>query len=70
MMVEWWGEWVRERMSPKRADRVTLDTLRSGRAVDRANKAIQQMENDSVLRRRLRLIERREELDRRQNPLT
>lgn len=47
-----------EHLSLKRADRVTQDTQRTDRAVDRANKAVDQMEKDSVLRRRLQLIER------------
>ena len=50
-----------EHLSSKRADRVTHDTQRTDRAVDRANKAIEQMEKDSVLRRRLQLIERRKQ---------
>jgi len=54
-------EWTRERLPSKRADRVDDDTLRSGRAVDRANAAIKQVEADSVLRRRLRLIERQKQ---------
>ena len=52
-------EWTRERLPSKRDDRVSLDTLRSGRAVDRANAAIKQIEDESVLQRRVRLIERR-----------
>ena len=52
---------MREHLPSKRDDRVTLDTLRSGKAVDRANAAIKQIEDESLLRRRLRLIERRKQ---------
>ncbi len=54
---------LRERISPKRVDRITLDTLRATRSVDRANRAIEQIENESLLERRLRLMERRRKDD-------
>jgi len=65
MMIEgWWDAMFRERLpTTKRADRVTLDNLRSDRAVKRANEAIQQIENESLLERRVRLMERRRKDD-------
>ena len=54
---------LRERISPKRVDRITLDTLRATRSVDRANEAIRQIENESLLERRVRLMERRRKDD-------
>lgn len=50
---------VRDFVSPQRTDRVTLDELRTTRSVRRADAAIAQLEHDSVLRRRVQLMERR-----------
>jgi len=62
-MIVGWSAIFRQRFPTKRDDRVDADTLRSDRAVKRANEAIQQIENESLLERRVRLMERRRKDD-------
>jgi len=51
---------IREALSPARTDRVQVDTLRAQQASQTADRVIALIEQDSVLRRRLRLIEHRQ----------
>ena len=63
IMIEGWGVMFRKSLPTKRDDRVDADTLRSDSAVKRANEVIRQIENETVLERRVRLMERRRKDD-------